>query len=148
MEHSESPAIKQKEFPTFNKTRAMNWVIAGFLACAFVPMLIRARVVTPSTLMVYFLTAIVGICIPAMTAMALSRDGVSLMGMPVYIPLGIRTASRKPLLVTNALIGLIGLAPCGMILATGQYFALISMTIFIIPPIINFMMLRRAIRSA
>ena len=134
------------EAPTFYKTRRMNWIIACFLTVGAAFMLLRMNnTLTAFIITTTIMAVIVGI--PMLTAVALSNDSFLFLGMPMYISSEKRKFLKKIMLFTNAGLGLFGLLGLVMCITTAQYWPMVSMLVYVIPPAINVLMLRLAIAS-
>lgn len=137
-----APRIEH-ETPTFAKTRLMNWAIACLLAAGAATVFLKAnQTATAFAILSAVLVQAVGI--PALTAIALSPDGAIFFGMPICVSGKRRKLLQKVTLVGNSILGLFGLLGLVACVATGQYLPMLPVLVYVLPPFINVLMLRRA----
>jgi len=121
----------------FKKIRLMNWVIVVLACSAAVPMLIKAtsftNILLIATLLIFILSSFL------LTALVLSRETLFFAGFPIAPH---RNKLKKTAITCNIILGIFGIMGLIACLATGQIGPIVSMLVYIIPPLLNIQALR------
>lgn len=122
----------------FLKLRILNWAIVVLLLSGAALMLFRSNHSMGAFLLIsgFMLFAISPFLL---TAIALSKEIVFFAGIPVAAK---KSQIKKAAIVCNLVAGIFGVLGLVACIATNQFIPMLSMLIYVIPPTINFRVLR------